>query len=145
MDDLSFRVCPWAPRCRGLRTLEPSPARVGEATILRLSPSNCVAMEGRVLDASGQPLAGANVHLRVRNRTTAFALAEEEELVELEGGFVLVTDVEGRFRTPAELELDRAYMAYAHANGHRFDRTGWTTGQSRSFPDMKLEADAATP
>jgi RNA polymerase sigma factor (sigma-70 family) len=132
-------------RRRGLRTLEPSPARVGEATILRLSPSNCVAMEGRVLDASGQPLAGANVHLRVRNRTTAFALAEEEELVELEGGFVLVTDVEGRFRTPAELELDRAYMAYAHANGHRFDRTGWTTGQSRSFPDMKLEADAATP
>jgi RNA polymerase sigma factor (sigma-70 family) len=132
-------------RRRGLRTLEPTPAHVREATILRLSPSNCVAMEGRVLDASGKPLGRANVHLRTRNRTTTFGQANDEELVELEGGFVLVTDLEGRFRTPAELELDRAYMAYAHANGHRFNRTGWTTGQSRSFPDMKLQADFPTP
>jgi hypothetical protein len=141
---LGAEVLLWARR-RGLRTLEPTPAHVGEATILRLSPSNCVAMEGRVLDASGKPLARANVHLRARNRTTTFGQADDEELVELEGGFVLVTDLEGRFRTPAELELDRAYMAYAHANGHRFNRTGWTTGQSRSFPDMKLQADFPTP
>ena len=127
-------------RHRGFRGFEPTPARVGDATILKLKLEDCAAMEGRILDATGRPLPGANVHLRSRNRATAIGQVVDEGLVVFEGGFVLVTDADGRFRTPKVLELDREYTAYAHAEGHRFNRTGWTTGVTRSFPDMKLQA-----
>jgi RNA polymerase sigma factor (sigma-70 family) len=130
-------------RHRDLRAIEPSPAHVGDSTTLRLRPSNCVAMGGRILDASGRPLPGANVHLRSRNRGPAIGQNLEEGLVVFEGGFVLVTDADGRFQTPKELEPSREYTAYANAKGYGFNRTGWTTTLTQAFPDMKLQPYAA--
>ena len=52
-------------RHRGLRTREPRLTRVGETSILHLAWSNGLALDGRVLDPAGRPIAGANVHLRL--------------------------------------------------------------------------------
>jgi hypothetical protein len=131
-------------RYHGLRAREPRPAPIGSATTLRLRSADSVAMEGRILDGSGRALPGASVHLRYRRRATQIGQADEEGLVLFERGFVLVTDVQGRYRTPEELELDREYTAYAHAEGYHFNRTGWTTCLTGSFPALKLQAIAAS-
>lgn len=120
---------------------EPTPAKVGEATILKLKPSNCVALEGRIFDASGKPLLGASVHFRSRLPLTGMSRDADERLVAFDGGFVLITDAGGRFRTPKELELDREYTAYAHAKNHQFFRTGWPPANARVFAVIKLPAD----
>ena len=130
---------------RGLRTIEPIRARPGEAKVLHLMPSNCVAMVGRVLDKTGRPIAGASVHLRARPGPTRIDPTGQEGLVEFDGGFVLVTDLEGRFHTPKELEPEREYVAYASAEGYQNNRTRLTKGESRSFPDLTLEAAPASP
>ena len=58
---------------------------------------------------------------------------------------MLVTDAEGRFRTPKELELNREYMVSAHANGHQFYRTGRAPAHDGGvFAEIKLPADAAS-
>jgi RNA polymerase sigma factor (sigma-70 family) len=129
---------------RGLRTIEPTRTRPGEAKVLHLMPSHCVAMVGRVLDKTGRPIVGANVHLRAR-RPTPIDPTGPEGLVGFEGGFVLVTDLEGRFHTPKELEPGREYVAYASADGYQNNRTRLTTGESGSFPELTLEAAPASP
>ena len=107
-------------------------------------PSNCVAMVGRVLDKTGRPITGSNVHLRARRHPWPIERAEEEWLVAFDGGFVLVTDTDGRFRTPRELEPDRQYVAYASAEGYQYNRTGLTLAGSRSFPDLTLQPVSRT-
>jgi hypothetical protein len=126
----------------GLQTLDPEPARAGEATILRLTSSKCVAMQGQVVDSAGRPIARANVHLRSREPQAAARGGNENELVVFEGGFVLVTDANGQFQTPKELDPDRDYIAYAQADGYQFYRTQWTSASIRSFTGLTLPADA---
>ena len=58
---------------------------------------------------------------------------------------MLVTDLEGRFHTPKELEPNREYVAYAGAEGYQNNRTRLTKGEARSFPDLTLEAAPAAP
>ena len=60
------------------------------------------------------------------------------ELVEFESGPVVIADVEGRFRTPKDLDPDGEYAAYASAPGFLTSRTLWTAGQSGSFPVIRL-------
>src|SRR5262249_55023489 len=98
-----------------LRTPEPRLSRVGEASILRLEPANCVSLSGRVVDPAGHPIAGASVHLRSRRTTDP---NERDELVEFVAGAILLTDAQGRFRTPTELSPNFHYMAYASAPNH---------------------------
>ena len=103
-----------------LRTSEPRLSRVGEASILRLEPANCVSLFGRVVDPAGRPIARASVHLRSRRSIDP---NERDELVEFAAGATLLTDAQGRFRTPEELSPDFHYMAYASAPNHRYTRT----------------------
>ena len=98
-------------------------------------------MEGRIFDAVGKPLPGASVHLRSRLRLTTNQQAADERVVAFDGGYVLVTDADGRFRTPEELELDREYMLYAHAKGHQVYKTAWTPAQHRALQGLSLPAD----
>jgi hypothetical protein len=118
-------------RQRALRTPRPRRARVGEAVILHLTESNGVALDGRVLDDASHPIAGAHVHLRARRDAM-------DELVEVENGCVFIADAAGRFRTPAELDPDGQYTAYASAPGYLTERTPWTVGRSGSFPVISL-------
>ena len=120
-----------------LRTSEPRLSRVGEASILRLEPANCVSLFGRVVDPAGRPIAGANVHLRSRRSIDP---NERDELVEFAAGAILLTDAQGRFRTPEELSPDFHYMAYASAPNHRYTRTtAWMQGDRRSLGDLILQ------
>jgi hypothetical protein len=123
-----------------LRTFEPRLSRVGEASILRLEPANCVGLSGRVVDPAGRPVARANVHLRSRRSIDP---NERDELVEFDGGCILLTDTEGRFRTPEELDPNWHYMAYASAAHRRYTRTSaWMQGNRMSLGDLVLQPQA---
>jgi RNA polymerase sigma factor (sigma-70 family) len=125
---------------REFRTPEPRLSRVGEASILRLEPANCVALSGRVVGPAGRPVAGANVHLRSRR---SLDQNERDELVEFDGGSILLTDAQGRFRTPVELDPNCHYMAYASAAHRRYTRTSaWMQGDRMSLGDLVLQPEA---
>jgi hypothetical protein len=125
-------------RHRGLRTMEPRLTRIGEAAILHLARWTGLALEGRVLDPAGRPVAGAGVHLRSRQRANPGGPVTDEKLVEFECGSVLTADAEGRFRTPEELEPDGEYAAYASAPGFLTSRIIWTAGRSSSYQVIRL-------
>ncbi len=127
---------------RGFQTEAPRAARVGEASILRLTLENGVSLEGRVLDRAGRPVAGADVHLRSPRRNVPDGPIIGSEAIDFEGGSILVTDAEGRFRTPKELDSDVVYAAYASAAGFRSGRTYWTRGGLKVFTGLKLQAEA---
>jgi hypothetical protein len=128
-------------RHRALRTREPRAGRVGEAFILRLTLSNCVALEGRVLDSAGRAVAGARVHLRSPRRNAPYGPIVGSELVEFEGGPVLITDAEGRFQTPAELDPDGEYAAFASAEGFQPTRTIWMKGRVKTITGLALRPE----
>jgi hypothetical protein len=128
---------------RGLRTTETKISPLGEASILRLTNSGRVALEGRVIDPTGRPVAGADVHLRSRERAAPNGPVLGYETIEFENGYVLVTDADGRFRTPKELDPDGEYAAYASAPGFDDNRPIWTRGQAGSFPNLTLPPSAS--
>ncbi len=131
---------------RGLRTPEARVSRVGEASILRLTHSSGVSLGGCVLDRAGRPVAGAYVHVRSPRRSSPYGPITGSEPVEFEGGSILMTDAEGRFQTPRELDSDVEYAAYASAVGYRSSRTYWTRGGLKVFTAMKLQSETeATP
>ena len=106
--------------------------------ILHLTESSGVALAGQVLDPAGRPIAGATVHLRSRRRGVQRVDPSDEQLVVFDGVSVLVSDAEGRFRTPSELDPDDEYVAYTSAPGYLTSQTLWTKGESGSFPVIRL-------
>ena len=128
----------------GLHTEESRVSNVGKASILRLTLAKGVSMEGRVLDRTGRPVAGAFVHLRSSRRNVPHGPINGSEQVEFAGGTVLVADAEGRFRTPKELDSDGEYAAYASASGYRSSRTYWTRGGLEVFTGLTLQPEAET-
>ncbi len=130
---------------RGVRTAESRTSRVGEATILRLTVESGVSIEGRVLDPTGRPVAGALVHLRSSRRDVPHGPIKGSEQVAFEGGTILVADAEGRFRTPPGLDSDGEYAAYASAVGYRSSRTYWTRGGLKVFTGLTLQPEAEAP
>ena len=131
-------------RLAGLRTTQAATSRADAPEIvrLRLDETATVAMEGRVLGAGG-PLPRAQVHLRVQKRYPS-GQVQGDELVEFERSLVLITDKDGRFRTPKELAGDGEYAAYATMEGFGPGRTSWTSAGSGSFADLVLEPETGT-
>jgi hypothetical protein len=121
---------------RGWRTPEPRSTRTGEAVVLHAIQPSGVALSGRVLDPEGRPIPGAHVHLRSRRRPGASAGGDV--LVEFAAGTVLIADEAGRFVTPKELDRDEEYTAYASARGYLTSHSTPTSGQSDSFPVIRL-------
>ncbi len=123
----------------GLRTAGPVVA--GETAAgpvrLRLESGRTAAMSGRVLARGGSPVAGARVHLRAQKRYPS-GQVQGDDLVTFDGAMVLMTDPEGRFRTPVLLEADGEYAALAEADGFEARRTGWVPSKSAAFPDLIL-------
>ena len=88
---------------------------------------------GPAIDRWRQPrsiFASRNVTAAVRCKGT--------ELVEFERGPILITDAEGRFRTPKELRSDGEYAAFAETGDFQAERTPWTSVGSGSFSDLTL-------
>ncbi len=92
------------------RTERPQQSAAGVATpvTLVISGANTVALLGRVVDATDQPIAGAMVQIRSRPlQENGFPDAEPVRFAESE----IRTDVDGRFRTPRQLKRGHGYRA----------------------------------
>ncbi len=123
------------------RTPQPAIAHAGESVVLTLDPSGLVPLKGRVLDAGGNPMAGARVHLRGRERYESGQIKNESP-VEFAGVFILRADNLGRFETPRGLDPDREYSAIAEADGSGPGQTEWILAGSRSsFDDLILDPE----
>jgi hypothetical protein len=85
--------------------------------------ADAATIEGRVVDAAGQPLTGAEVRIwqKVRGPTGRFA----DRPVEFEGGDVLLTDAKGRFVSPDVLVAGARAQVVAEARGMLAGRSGW--------------------
>ena len=125
-------------RHKGLRMPEPRSAGAAEALILRLTQSSGVGLMGRILDPAERPIAGASVHLRRRPRSQAGILVGDDEPVTFDDGAMLVTDADGRFRTPPELDRDAEYSGFASAPGYLTSQTPWTIGDGGTFEVIRL-------
>ena len=104
---------------------------------LRLEDSKSESMVGRVLSADGTPLSRAQVHLRAQKRYPT-GQVQGDDLVDFEGRYILLTDGEGKFRTPKQLSPKSEYAAFAATEGFQPDRTAWTAASSGTFPDLTL-------
>jgi RNA polymerase sigma factor (sigma-70 family) len=124
-------------RHRALRSLGPRATTTGEAVILHLTERIGVSLKGRILDPAGRPIAGASVHLRRRSRPQAGDLWDDEP-VTFDGGDILMSDTDGRFRTPPELDRDAEYSGFASAPGYLTSQTPWTIGEADGFEVIRL-------
>jgi hypothetical protein len=107
---------------------------------LTIAPGNTVAMQGRILEAAGKPVAGAVVRLRSRVRSPN-NFGQFESLVQVEDRETFRTGADGRFHIPPRLPPDREYRAEVEAWGFTSGRTEWVEparGRTASLPDVVL-------
>lgn len=109
---------------------------------LVVDPSNALALEGRACDGERHPVAGAAVRVRWR-RADSGGSSEDEGYLTLDGRQRMLTDADGRFRTPAALVKGREYRAEVLSPGRLaavtefIDPVAWDT---RTFGDIELPA-----
>ncbi|HEX7377865.1 MAG TPA: carboxypeptidase regulatory-like domain-containing protein, partial [Pirellulales bacterium] len=103
---------------------------------LVISPANGLRLEGRVVDVTGRPIAGAAVRVRSQRRIDNGRL-DDEAYTCFEGRQRLHTDSEGRFRTPAALLPGLKYRAEATTGGMLPAVTVFTS-KSTVFGDLVL-------
>jgi hypothetical protein len=90
----------------------------GEPVTLTIRRNESVALEGRVVDAAGEPLAGAWVRIwSQHNRATARPGFQNLGSLVFDGSDRLVTDAQGRFHTPQSLRPDLRYSLEVEAPG----------------------------
>ncbi|HEV7224877.1 MAG TPA: carboxypeptidase regulatory-like domain-containing protein [Pirellulales bacterium] len=108
--------------------------------VLHLSERQATSLEGRVLDADGRPVAGAEVQFWTQWQSDdAFQLGYAP--VSIGGQAELATDAEGRFRTPGRIGRGVEIAAFVRAEGYLPARTAWTRGKENEtsrFADLKL-------
>lgn len=113
-----------------------------KAVKLVVDPSNAIGLEGRVLDGERRPVASAFVRLRWR-RIDFDGSSEDEGYLTLDGRQRMLTDADGRFRTPAMLVKGREYRAEVASPGmlaavtEFIDPVAWNT---QTFGDIGLPA-----
>jgi protocatechuate 3,4-dioxygenase beta subunit len=128
--------------CRGATIARPMTVRADSAQpiTLSLSTAHAVAAGGRVVDACGQPLAGAIVRIHSGERDKAGRMMNEAA-VRFEDRDRLTSDVAGRFMTRRWLRPDLLYRAEVQAAGFMPARTEWlepAVGKTLTFPDVAL-------
>ena len=126
----------------GLRTPKPVRFRFGgeEPIRLQIDDSRVSSLDGRVVDPNGKPIAGTHVHLR---HTTEYVgpgknQVSKDELVDFSGVVILLTDADGRYRTPRQLDPETSYEAFASLPGFVTAHTDWIKGNAGSFADVTL-------
>ena len=134
-------------RYQGLQTDQPTrvvaraePGPRESALVLKLASGRAVALEGRVLDARGNPVAGALVRLRTKDLDEK-GQVEGLPLVDFDGLYTLRTDAQGRFRTHPYLDRDGQYAALVQADGYTPGQAPWVAGQAGHFADVVLKPD----
>lgn len=138
------QVSLWASSAQGA-TADPvlAIAEADKEVELVVSPASALALEGRVLDSDRRPVANAVVRLVWRQpdaegRAAAFA--------HFSGSERLLTDGDGRFRTPASLPRGLEYRAEITAPGRSPTATEFINPlvwKSASFGDIVMAAAPA--
>ncbi len=110
----------------GRGTASPLSARAGtdKPAELVVSRANSVALAGRVVDAAGEPVEGAEVRIRSQTRTSEGQVWRVDPVGFGDRDF-LRTDAEGRFRTPHGVPSDVEHEATVRARGMLPGRTTW--------------------
>ena len=114
-----------------------------KAVELTLVEPDAVALSGRVVGADGLGIAGASVRIWSLDRSHSGLIAGSSS-VRFDGSDELKTDVDGRYRTPRRLRLDRDYLALASSVGHLPARTRPlrpSGPDSSTFPDLVLPGE----
>jgi hypothetical protein len=62
----------------------------------------------------------------------------KDEAVNFGGSFVLITDANGHYETPKQLNREDLYSAYASVPGRVTSHTDWTSARSVTFADITL-------
>jgi protocatechuate 3,4-dioxygenase beta subunit len=130
----------------GLRTPQAVHIKIGtkEPIRLQLDDSRSVELEGRVVDSSGKPIAGAQVHLRRAvdfNKQGAKFTIRKDELVNFGGNIILKTDADGGYQTPKQLDRESTYSAFATKPGMLSANTEWFSAGVAVFPDITLKPE----
>jgi thiol-disulfide isomerase/thioredoxin len=86
--------------------------------------ADAASIEGRVVDSSGQPMAGAVVWIW-QKLPAAVGRGVSDQQVKLDDSDVLVTDAEGRFTAPNVLVGEAFARIVVEADGFLAGRSGW--------------------
>jgi hypothetical protein len=129
-------------QAEGLATAAPQSARADGVKEVKLTVgrSNSVVLAGRVLDRSGKPVPGAEVRIRSQTRGPEGRMWRIDP-VDLGAGNALLTDAQGRFRTPHGIPRDGEYEASVRAAGISPGCTAWIKpgpGPAAAFNDLVL-------
>lgn len=108
----------------------------GEPVTIRLKRKPTRGVSGRVLNADGEPLAGALVRIRVR-RVGAPAFGGASSFG-FRGGETIRTDAEGRFQTPDQIPTDLDCQIEASAEGWVVGHSNWLSPTELEAPDTRL-------
>jgi protocatechuate 3,4-dioxygenase beta subunit len=84
---------------------------------LSLGPGHTAPVAGRVVDTSGQPIAGTSVRLWRQVRARDGGVTVVDPVTAADGSVRLRTDAEGRYRTGGRLPVHGEYYAEASAPG----------------------------
>jgi hypothetical protein len=130
-----------------LATAAPVEARGGQpgAVALTVRAGRTVAVAGRVVDASGKPLAGAAVRFNAQERPKGVNFQNWRQL-SVDSGNWLYTKADGTFETPRQTRAEGLeFQAEAVANGYVQVQTPWTPvgdGDVLRLPDIPLRREA---
>ena len=108
---------------------------------LTVSPANTVSLGGRVVDEYGKPIAGVEVRVTSRWKTSTGAEASES-MYTIFGTSKVITDAEGRFRFPRSLLRHAQHQASASATGKWQEPQAWYASTTPSFFDLPLFPNA---
>ena len=105
--------------------------------MLTISPANTVSLGGRVVDEYGKPIAGAQVGVRSRWKTSIGAEVTQTQYA-IPGPTGIVTDAEGRFQLRRTLLHRAQHQVYAYASGRRQNESERFASTTPSFFDLTL-------
>lgn len=112
------------------------PSETKGAIELVISPANGSRLEGRVVDVMGRPIAGAAVQIRGQRRG-AHGNPRIDRYICFDGRQRLLTDEQGRFRTPAALDGGLEYSVEITAPG-MLPETAASSRKTANLGDLVL-------
>jgi 5-hydroxyisourate hydrolase-like protein (transthyretin family) len=97
---------------------------LSQPALLKLGKDRTTTLGGWVLDASGQPVAGATVRVWRMARDKAQRVVDLEPILSADGRIAVRTDAEGRYQAPGHVFFPDEFFAESSAPGRLSSRSG---------------------